>query len=124
MSLCYFENSYMKLSAFILVHVLKYDARGLVSFRLTASKSADYTVKTTWRGQNSDRENSSSQTATGDYANIVPHKLIQKHSKRVFSCTYRLALEDEITILNERIQKYGESVLWNGWGCKNTSIRQ
>jgi len=32
--------------------------------------------------------------------------------KRVFSCTARLALEDEMTIMNIRIQNYGESLLW------------
>ncbi|KTF80950.1 hypothetical protein cypCar_00019663, partial [Cyprinus carpio] len=63
------------------------------------TKSAHYTVNSLERAEFRQRKEQL-------YANILPHNLIQKHSKRVFLCTYRPALEDEMTILNERIQKY------------------
>lgn len=114
----YWKFSMSVLSSEVLYeHLFSYWLCFFALFRLTALKSANHTVKTTWRGQSSDREKNNSLTVKGGYyimmINIaVLFCCIINCSKRVFSCTYRLALEDEMTIMNIRIQKYGESRLW------------
>jgi len=40
-------------------------------FRLTALKSGNHAVKTTWKGQSSDREKNNSRTVKGGYDNMM-----------------------------------------------------